>query len=645
MKNLLRRGIVFASLFTLSAAGATTVSDGNMVVTLTPTSGSIYSAAYSGFEVFRLGVFTANWGLQVGTDTTTFRTNTINDTSGIPVSIAGTTVTGTYTAGGSNVALTRTYQAVTGHETLKITNTFVNNGASAVTLRYFDTFDPDQVTSTTLNDVFVLAGKTVAQASGTGSPPITFILGFNGVTPVLSAGAPYDYNGITTGTLLNTVFTSPADGNGAASDSSVNLIAEQAIAPGGTWSFEVLLAFGGTQAIAQANFSAQSTAPVIAVEQPTGTGLAFSPAATVNFGTVGLLSTVSQKTFTLKNTGTASLTSSAGISFGGANGSEFTVTANPSLPLAPGGSTTFTVQFSPAAAGARSATMSIPSNDTTHTPFVVNLTGTGDGTIPTLITSAPADAYVAPGAGITVDPNVLVTGTGTVNGATVSVTGNFAAGDTLAFTNAGSIAGSYNSGTGILTLSGSDTAANYQAALRAVTFSSASVSTATRTITFSIGQQLFNPANGHSYEFVDAGGNITWLAAKAAAASRSLFGMQGYLATVTSASENAFIQTKLVAQGWMGPRMTPARAPAKATGFGPRARKPASSSGRAWVEAAASSTACTTTGTRVNPTILAAARISRSSTWTGIGTTCPTAPASRATSWSTAAWALIRCCS
>ncbi|MET4001273.1 DUF4347 domain-containing protein, partial [Marinobacterium sp. MBR-109] len=62
---------------------------------------------------------------------------------------------------------------------------------------------------------------------------------------------------------------------------------------------------------------------------------------------------------------------------------------------------------------------------------------------------------------------------------------------------------------------------------------------------------FYNPANGHYYEYVSAPG-ITWDAAKTAAESRTLFGLNGYLATVTSAEENAFISPKLGGDGWMG---------------------------------------------------------------------------------------------
>ena len=53
-------------------------------------------------------------------------------------------------------------------------------------------------------------------------------------------------------------------------------------------------------------------------------------------------------------------------------------------------------------------------------------------------------------------------------GATVTITANFASGqDVLAFTNQNGITGSWNAGTGVLTLSGTATVANYQTALRA----------------------------------------------------------------------------------------------------------------------------------------------------------------------------------
>src|SRR5690606_7041336 len=56
---------------------------------------------------------------------------------------------------------------------------------------------------------------------------------------------------------------------------------------------------------------------------------------------------------------------------------------------------------------------------------------------------------------------------------------DFVSGDLLNFTNQNGITGSYDAATGILTLTGTATAAQYQAALRSITFSSTSDNPAT----------------------------------------------------------------------------------------------------------------------------------------------------------------------
>jgi len=71
-------------------------------------------------------------------------------------------------------------------------------------------------------------------------------------------------------------------------------------------------------------------------------------------------------------------------------------------------------------------------------------------------------------------------------GATVAITSGFvSAQDTLAFTNQNGITGNYNSGTGVLTLTGTSSVANYQTALRSVTYQNSSENpTSSRTVTF-----------------------------------------------------------------------------------------------------------------------------------------------------------------
>lgn len=87
--------------------------------------------------------------------------------------------------------------------------------------------------------------------------------------------------------------------------------------------------------------------------------------------------------------------------------------------------------------------------------------------------------------GVVLDSALTVTdATGsTLAGATVWIGAGFqGSADTLTFINQNGITGSYNAGTGVLTLTGAATATNYQSALQSVAFSTTSSSTSPRTI-------------------------------------------------------------------------------------------------------------------------------------------------------------------
>ncbi|HEY3402304.1 MAG TPA: DUF2341 domain-containing protein, partial [Ohtaekwangia sp.] len=83
-----------------------------------------------------------------------------------------------------------------------------------------------------------------------------------------------------------------------------------------------------------------------------------------------------------------------------------------------------------------------------------------------------------------------------LTGATVQITANYASGeDVLAFTAAFGITGTFNAASGTLTLSGTTTLANYQAALRAVTYentNTANPSASTRTVSFTVNDGTAN---------------------------------------------------------------------------------------------------------------------------------------------------------
>jgi Secretion system C-terminal sorting domain/Lectin C-type domain len=166
-------------------------------------------------------------------------------------------------------------------------------------------------------------------------------------------------------------------------------------------------------------------------------------------------------------------------------------------------------------------------------------------------TSATSVANNAPA--IVIDNSLVITTSLSLDGARASVSTNFATGDLLGYDATslpGTVTGSYNSTSGVLTFTGTATAAQYQTLLRTVTFNTTAASTSQRTVLFNLGTAIGYSTNNHFYEFI-AGSN-TWAAAKTAAAAKTLFGMQGYLATVTSQGENDFIQQKLTGDGWIG---------------------------------------------------------------------------------------------
>ena len=156
----------------------------------------------------------------------------------------------------------------------------------------------------------------------------------------------------------------------------------------------------------------------------------------------------------------------------------------------------------------------------------------------------------------------------TLSGATVAinVTGQVTAGESLSIAGQAATSGTigainwaYNSASGVMTLEGTASVSTYEAVLRQVTYqnTSATATTAARDIQFTLGTGIYNPQNGHYYDFVDAPA-ITWTDARDAAATSTLFGsgnqfpLQGYLATITSAEENSLIASKVSGKGWIG---------------------------------------------------------------------------------------------
>ncbi len=176
---------------------------------------------------------------------------------------------------------------------------------------------------------------------------------------------------------------------------------------------------------------------------------------------------------------------------------EITNNSMPSLfGAGPAVSPTGVLTYTPAANANGTATITLRVRDNGGTAnggvdvsptqtFTITITAVNDA--PVVTTSGAPANFMEGGAPVLADPNVTVTDvdSATLTGATVAITANFQAGaDTLAFTPVGAITGVFAGNA--LTLSGSGTPAEYQTALRSVTFanSSQTPTTTARTLTW-----------------------------------------------------------------------------------------------------------------------------------------------------------------
>jgi hypothetical protein len=119
-------------------------------------------------------------------------------------------------------------------------------------------------------------------------------------------------------------------------------------------------------------------APEISIRNAAGSSLVDGElASTQNFEDTLLGGSSSPRQFTIVNEGNTVLTSLA-IRLAGSHPGDFVVSQPGFNTLPPGGTTTFTVAFSPSIAGNRAATLLIDSNDSDENPFELFLGGYGE---------------------------------------------------------------------------------------------------------------------------------------------------------------------------------------------------------------------------------------------------------------------------
>jgi alpha-tubulin suppressor-like RCC1 family protein len=125
-------------------------------------------------------------------------------------------------------------------------------------------------------------------------------------------------------------------------------------------------------------FGQGESLPEIVVEQPIGNSLIGGSFGfeTIDFGTVPI-SLNMEKSFTVKNTGSADLTGIIALIDSLQTVNDFTVVTQPATSVPPGGATSFTVRFTPTTSGIRTATIFLQNSDEDENPFDIRLTGSG----------------------------------------------------------------------------------------------------------------------------------------------------------------------------------------------------------------------------------------------------------------------------
>lgn len=115
--------------------------------------------------------------------------------------------------------------------------------------------------------------------------------------------------------------------------------------------------------------------PEIQLEYPVATNV--DCGFTMPFGPV-VVNADSSLTFRIRNTGSADLVlSGLPLTLGGADANQFSITTQPTSPIAPGGFSDVTVRFTPTSTGSKSASITIANNDNNEGSCAVNLTGSG----------------------------------------------------------------------------------------------------------------------------------------------------------------------------------------------------------------------------------------------------------------------------
>ncbi len=175
-----------------------------------------------------------------------------------------------------------------------------------------------------------------------------------------------------------------------------------------------------------------------------------------------------------------------------------------------------------------------------------------NGQIPFTLSSGSATPVQFCKDAVNIAPNIFAEGTPSLSGMKLSFTSGYIQGEDMLIY-PGSLKQSFNANTGVLELTGSTDIQVYILAIRSIIYKNSSnrPTPGIRKITISLNDVDYLPQTGHFYRFVSKP-NLSWTAARDAAALLTYYGLRGYLVTITEQAENDFIKLKTKSVGWIG---------------------------------------------------------------------------------------------
>ncbi len=159
------------------------------------------------------------------------------------------------------------------------------------------------------------------------------------------------------------------------------------------------------------------------------------------------------------------------------------------------------------------------------------MTGTAVNDAPVVTNSGSALSFPIGSSATAIDTTLTIIDVDSANltGATVTVSSGYASGqDVLAFANQSGISGTWNAGTGLITLTGSATLVQYQSALRSITFATSATTSGLRLISFQVSDGAANSIATTSTVLVGSEVPSLWLSSRNSATTSAGTGSLTY---------------------------------------------------------------------------------------------------------------------